>query len=170
MRNWWIVGAAVGAFVVLSRTVFGQTTATLSFDAEVGDDSVMTGPVVTTGGIQALAIAIAHAEGYYVPGSAPNRANNPGDLKIPGWTGTTTGAEGVSVFNTPAEGWQRLYKQLDLVRTGASHVYTPGMSLGEFAAKYTDTQASAWLSNVLSWLNTHSYDADENTSLAEVLA
>lgn len=167
-RNWWLLGAIGAGVVLMSRSLGATQTVTLNFDPAT-DDEVDT--VVTTGGILTMAQAIAHAEGFYVPGTVPNRANNPGDLKVPGWTGPVTGAEGISVFPSADEGWRRLYFQLDLIRTGRSRVYSPNMTLGAMAARWTDTQQSAWLNNVLDYLVVHGYyDASEDSAVGDLLA
>jgi len=41
--------------------------------------------------IQDLVHAIATAEGFFVDGSIPQRAHNPGDLVIPNWGGPVCG-------------------------------------------------------------------------------
>lgn len=95
-------------------------------------------------GVRRLAFAIARAEGFGVPGAVPTRAHNPGDLKIPNWTGPVTGAEGISVFATDADGWTQLYRQLLRIVHGRSHVYTLDMTIWEMGIKWTDTHQSAW--------------------------
>lgn len=99
-----------------------------------------------------FAQAIAHAEGFGVPGTVPTRANNPGDLKILGWDGPVTGNESIPIFPTPEEGWNKLYKQLELIRDRRSHVYTLNMTIQEMANKYTGTQKIEWGSNVAKFL------------------
>lgn len=115
--------------------------------------------------IKALAQAIARAEGFYIVGSAPNRAHNPGAMKVPGWKGQTTGSEGITVFGSDAEGWQALYRQLNLIASGRSGVYTLGMSIEEMARRWTATQQSEWAANVSQTLGVPS-----STSLSQVLA
>lgn len=174
---WLAVAAGLAALFYVTLNTQAQIGA-LSFDTLDDLDEVdMTTPGHSTG-LQEFAEAIASAEGFYVPGSAPQRANNPGDLKVPGWTGPVTGAEGVSVFGTPDEGWRRLYAQLQLiVNTGdpnaaasRSHVYNLSMTIREMAAHWTDTQADNWTANVVAKM--HAFGASwvtENTRLSEVL-
>lgn len=111
-----------------------------------------------------LASAIAFAEGFGLPNTVPTRAHNPGDLKLEGYP--TTGEEGISVFPDDDVGWQHLYNQLSLIKTNASHVYSTNMTFYDFARKYTDTQQSEWLENVLSKLTTLGYKIDETTKLS----
>lgn len=111
-----------------------------------------------------FAHAIAAAEGYYVKGSVPQRANNPGDLKpaewmrTHGWTGEKTGAEGIAIFATPEDGWNILYHQLQLIVSKTSHVYVPTMTIAQMAAKWTDTQSGSWAVNVANQLGGHVTD------------
>jgi hypothetical protein len=115
-----------------------------------------------------LAIAISHAEGFGVPGAVPTRAHNPGDLKIPGWTGLKTGNEGITVFGSDDEGWQALYTQLLRIKNNQSHVYTLKLSFSQFAFHWTDTQEGDWLDNVLYKLRVIGYeDVDKDTTLGE---
>lgn len=102
------------------------------------------GPV----GIQRLAYAISVAEGFWVKGSVPNRANNPLDLKVLGWTGPVIGAENIPCFLTVIEGWQRGYTQLQRIVNGASSEYTLAMSIEQMAERWTDTADSEWGNNV----------------------
>lgn len=116
-------------------------------------------------GLQDLARAIAYAEGFFTPGTAPNRANNPGAIKVPGWTGPVTGTQGISVFNSPDDGWNALYRQLDLIDDGRSSVYSESMTISEMAQRWTNTNQSAWAANVASSLG-----VSTSTRLWQVLA
>jgi len=61
-----------------------------------------------------LAQLIAREEGFYVPGSLPNRNNNPGDLRhAPGETHAGN-PNAVGAFDTVEEGWAALERQLGL--------------------------------------------------------
>jgi hypothetical protein len=111
-----------------------------------------------------MAKSIANAEGFGIPDAIPTRANNPGDLVIPGWTGETLGAEKISVFSSVEEGWQRLYNQLNLIVTGRSRVYTLDMSIAQMEKKYAPHAAGTWARNVARGLG-----VDPDTSLREVL-
>ena len=102
-------------------------------------------------GIQRLAYAISVAEGFWAGAgdathtpNVPQRAHNPGNIKVPGWTSPTTGAEHIPMFLTVEEGWKRLYVQLQRIINGASAHYTLGMSLAQMSEVYTDTDTSNW--------------------------
>lgn len=120
-------------------------------------------------GVLALAEAIAHAEGFGVPGAIPTRAHNPGDLVIPAWPGPSLGAEGISVFDSDGEGWLRLYRQLELIRAGRSRVYTLGMSIRDMAAKWTRTQPDDWARNVAAALAANGIAGASPTTLLGAL-
>jgi hypothetical protein len=60
-----------------------------------------------------LATLIATEEGFFVPGSVPNRNANPGDLEhAPGEAHTTSSP--IGSFDTADEGWAALERQLNL--------------------------------------------------------
>lgn len=113
--------------------------------------------------IQRIAHAIATAEGFFVPGSRPNRNNNPGDLKG-NYAGTAVGNDaGFDVYATPDDGWAALYRQVTLWLTNKSHVANQDTTLYELSRLYTTTDQDAWLNNVASQLG-----VDPSTSLSEV--
>jgi hypothetical protein len=120
-------------------------------------------------GIETLAGAIAFAEGYGASAdNAPTRANNPGSLKL--LNTPVTGTEGISTFPTPDDGWSALMAQLSLIRNGASHVYTPDMTIRDVAMHWTDTDVDPWASNVVAYLNDHGYPgATVDTTVGAVL-
>jgi hypothetical protein len=102
-------------------------------------------------GLKNTARAIARAEGFYVAGSIPQRAHNPGNLKL---GGETLGATGITVFASDAEGWAALYRQLALIVAGSSRVYTLDDTIRAMGEKWTATENEqlAWSSNVASAL------------------
>jgi len=115
--------------------------------------------------IKRIAEAIARAEGYYVIGSIPRQYNNPGNLKPVGLN--SVGAAGIRRFDTPEAGWNALYKQVDLMLTNRSSVYTSEMSIGEVAAHYVgmnDPDAVNWARNVATFLG-----VDVSTRLEEIV-
>jgi hypothetical protein len=60
-----------------------------------------------------LAEAIAHEEGFYVPGSLPQRDNNPGDLRHSAHSFHTAAApDAIGQIDTVADGWADLERQL----------------------------------------------------------
>lgn len=112
-------------------------------------------------GFFAFAQAIATAEGYGVPDAIPTVRNNPGDLR---WTGAD-----ITTFDTPEAGWNALYRQLDLIRTGATGLYSVDMSIGAMAQVYTATEASAWAANVAGALVAQGFPATVDSPLREFL-
>jgi hypothetical protein len=128
----------------------GRSNADDNTDAP--DTMTLIGLSPVTPHIHRFALAIATAEGYYVANSIPRRANNPGNLIIPGWTGPKIGSEGNSVFPSVEEGWRRLYKQLALIRDGRSRVYNVNMTIAQMGNKWAPGGAAnipgAWAQNV----------------------
>jgi len=109
----------------------------------------------------AFAQAISVAEGYGIAGAIPTVRNNPGDLKL--------SAGQITTFATPAEGWEALYHQLELMRDGTSRYYGPGMTLAEAGRIWTATEQSAWLANVIRAMRGQGFDVNETTTLGEIL-
>jgi len=90
----------------------------------------------TTNPSQSLANGIATAEGYNVPGSIPDQANNPGDLKL-GDQGYGT-INGVTVFPSADAGFTALNNQVQLIQSGNSKAgYSTDMSINQVAQLYT---------------------------------
>lgn len=144
-----IVVAGAAAFLLLraksANADDGETAGGLNIMTTLGLGSV-------TPKVADFARAIATAEGFYVPGSIPRMANNPGNLVIPNWTGPTMGSERISVFATVGEGWSRLYRQLNLIVAGTSRIYSLDMSIEQMGNKWAPGGAAnlpgAWASNV----------------------
>ncbi|HUD11443.1 MAG TPA: hypothetical protein VMS08_03460 [Candidatus Saccharimonadia bacterium] len=62
-----------------------------------------------------LAELIAQEEGFNVPGSVPNRDNNPGNLRHSSHSFHNPGdPNGIGIIPTSAEGWEDLENQLQL--------------------------------------------------------
>jgi hypothetical protein len=62
-----------------------------------------------------LARLISHEEGYDIPGSLPNRDNNPGDLRHSPHSFHLPGEpNAIGKIDTPAHGWEDLERQLNL--------------------------------------------------------
>jgi hypothetical protein len=137
---WWLLaGVGVGLYAV---TVLPSTDPAAPVPAP--DPGLM--PLLSP-----LARAIAFAEGYNAsPTNAPTRANNPGSLKVSGYP--VTGAEGISVFPTVADGWDALTHQLNLIASGTSAVYARSMTIAQMGVTWTDTAAMAWTANVVAYL------------------
>jgi hypothetical protein len=116
--------------------------------------------------IQAFATAIAHEEGFYVAGSVPQRANNPGDLTDDGDVGlgviATSGPLGakITIYPTIEAGWAALTKKVARMLNGASHTYTPDLTIMEVGMKYSGN--ASWGTNVAARLG-----IDSRMTLAE---
>lgn len=79
--------------------------------------------------IQELAEAIATAEGYYVPGSRPQKSNNPGSLFPGGKWG---------VYATRDQGWNALRNLLNRALTGRSGMFKETRTWRDFAWMYVN--------------------------------
>lgn len=155
------VGAAIAALYLYRTKISGQPVATVT-TSEGFDLSPYGGPTTYPQGILNTAQAIARAEGFYVSGSIPQRAHNPGDLKVPG---LPTLAGGITQFPDDAAGWSALYKQLYRILTGQSAYYTPDDTIAQMADNWTATQKTIWGQNVAMFLG-----VPTSTHLWEVLA
>ncbi len=109
----------------------------------------------------AFAESIAVAEGYGIAGAIPTVRNNPGDLKLSG--------DSITTFPTPDAGWQALYRQLDLIRSGESRYYNLAMTIQSMARTWTATEQGAWASNVVRAMNERGFSVTLSTQLAEIL-
>lgn len=147
-------GVAVGAGVFLA-----YAHRTIGADAALASGAPEPSPKIRT-----AAQAIARAEGFYVAGSIPARAHNPGNLKL---GGATLGTTGITVFDSDGQGWAALYRQLQLIVDGRSRVYSLGMSIRAMGAKWTATahEQLAWASNVAGVIG-----VSVDTTLRQVLA
>jgi len=100
--------------------------------------------------IQAIAQAIASAEGYGPPGNIPTKANNPGDLVL-GDQGNgvlvSSGGERITVFPNVNAGWQALYNQISLMINGGSSNYNLNMTWAQIGAKWAGP-GTPWGANV----------------------
>lgn len=118
-------------------------------------------------GMKQFAQAIGVAEGFGVAGAVPTRANNPGDLKLGDVGHGVTGAEGITIFADESEGWDRLYRQLSLIRDRKSANYTPDFTIAQMAAKWTGTQKGEWAANVAKYLRS-TPDAKISTWIGDI--
>lgn len=97
--------------------------------------------------IALMASAIAHAEGFGIPGTLPTRTHNPGDLKL-GDRGYGT-EQGKTIFGTASEGWEALKAQIRIMYLGRSDFYVPDNTFEQIAYTYTGGDNwRAWLSTV----------------------
>lgn len=103
--------------------------------------------------VDRIAVAIAAAEGFSVPGSVPNRNHNPGDLRVD-VNGKGVGRDALDfvIYGSDEDGWDALRRQVNLILTNKSHVYNDQMTIAEIAAKYTATAQGNWASIVASSL------------------
>jgi hypothetical protein len=108
-----------------------------------------------------LAKAIATAEGFFQPGTLPNRIHNPGDMKL--------GDRGYGVehektiyakadFNASlddrTDGASALRRQCDAMLMGGSHVYSPNDTFESLSIKWTGgDNPGAWCKIVTDNLN-----------------
>ena len=157
----------IGAVIVI---VFAVSSKSQASTGVLDFMSIPSGNVTPTGGVLAMADAIARAEGFYSPGSLPSKAHNPGDLTEGdfGDTGiymTSSSGARIIVFPDDQSGWDALYRKLQDIANGGSSVYSPNMTLSELAAKWTTTQQSSWASNVA-----NSIGADLNSIVGGLLA
>lgn len=102
--------------------------------------------------INDAAQAIAQAEGFGVPGAAPTRYHNPGDLsKGDEWGQNVSGyitlpdGENLIIFSSDQDGWNALYAKLQNILNGGSRVYSPSMTWIQIAQQ--------WAGNWQTWLN-----------------
>jgi hypothetical protein len=119
--------------------------------------------------IQKFSEAIAQAEGFYVQGSIPQRANNPGDTTDAGdvgngviQTGGPAGAK-ITIFSNVTDGWNELYRKVRRMLSGASEVYTLDLSIEQVGEKWSDTPT--WGQDVAEILG-----VPATTTLAELAA
>ena len=92
-----------------------------------------------------LAEAIAHEEGFYVPGSLPSRDNNPGDLRhSPHSFHTSSDPNAIGIIDSVADGWADLEHQLQLY---ASRGMTVEQMVYEYAPP-SENNSAAYLDYV----------------------
>lgn len=136
------LGGVLAALYVLRRVPVATVTTSEGFDL-----SGYGGPTTYPEPLMEFARGIARAEGFYVAGSIPNRANNPGDLKLgaPYLPGTA-----ITRFDSVDQGWNALYRQLYLILTGQSRRYTLDMSIADMGRVWTATvsEQTAWAGTV----------------------
>jgi len=114
------------------------------------------GNVVSQAKVVAFAEAIAYAEGFWdrnrkvLIGNRAARDNNPGDLEATG----DAGQDGpYAKYSTAQVGWQALYNKVQFDLSGQSGIYSPSMTISDFAWTYTATAQDAWSESVANWLS-----------------
>lgn len=144
-----IAVVAVAIYLVLQGDSGGSCTAGLTPGGNAGQQQA---------GVLAFAQAIAVAENV-----APAH-NNPGALSsLAGGTGTF--GAGLAVFASCADGWNALYRQLNLIISGGSSQYWLDMSVQEMAQVWTATNPTGWARTVANQLG---ISVDQN--IGDVLA
>lgn len=145
-----LVGIGVAALLAYLlwkyRPLVGTVTTSESYDT----DDYAPGSTNYTAPIKRLGQAIAAAEGFGVPGAIPTVAKNPGDLVLSGWSPTLGGA-GIAVFDSVDYGWSRLHRQLQLIVSGASSVYSLDDTIASMGQKWANGDP-AWAANVAGYL------------------
>lgn len=153
-----LAGLGVLWFLLNKRDPIATVTTSEGFDlSEYG------GPTSYPEPIRQFAAAIARQEGFYVSGSIPQRANNPGDLKIPNMP--TLPGTSITQFPSADAGWNALYRQLHLILTGRSSFYNLDMTIADMGRVWTVTEQGPWSTNVASFLG-----VSTDTRLWQVLA
>lgn len=110
-----------------------------------------------------LAFLISKNEGFYVPGSLPQRNNNPGDLRhSPHSTHLPNDPDGIGIIDTVADGWADLERQLQLY---ADRGLTLKEAIYEFAPP-TENNTAQYLQFVTNGFNGQ---VSPDTTLAQVL-
>lgn len=91
--------------------------------------------------IHTIAEAISVAEGYHVEDSIPFKLNNPGDLE---------NSQGKKfAFLTAGDGWNALYRQVELMVSGRSKIYKPSMTWEQIGKLYDgEEEYMNWVNNV----------------------
>jgi len=112
--------------------------------------------MILSSAIQLFAEGIALAEGWYVSDSRAARNNNPGNL-TKDITNTGIGMDGMFVIYANAtDGWNALRRQVELILTDTSSIYTSQMTLRQIGQKYASTSTPGeqlnWAINVASKL------------------
>ncbi|HEV2498620.1 MAG TPA: hypothetical protein VGY31_03455 [Terriglobia bacterium] len=158
--------AVIGIAVFLGVLILVGEYMNTSSPNSASDSGSSSGPNASSSLTSALATAIATAEGFFVGGSLPSQANNPGDLEIAG-AGVGVGSnQGKTIFASADDGWNALYNQIDLMLTGQSSIYSPDMTISQVAQLYTGgDNADAWANNVASQLG-----VTPDTTLSELQA
>lgn len=134
----WRHNQKVRKLKLLAATVLLLTASALAQD------------IVSPTKVEALAHAIARAEGFYVKGSLPNRLHNPGDIRLlPGQH--IAGQVGLDkhnyvIFKNDGEGFAALCNLLNHIAEDSSNRYSVHMTFAAFARKYVGgPDWSVWL-------------------------
>lgn len=108
--------------------------------------------------------AIAKAEGFGLPGAAPTRNHNPGDISdganTYGFDSAVSDSK-VTSFPDDTTGWQWLYNKVSNIVNGKSTVYGQDWSIEQIAQTWAGDSEN-WASNVASALG-----VDSSTSFSD---
>lgn len=97
---------------------------------------------------QALAEAIATAEGFYVAGSRPQRDNNPGDM-TQDLIGRGVGMDGAFiVYASAQDGFDNLKAQITKWFDGSSANADGSSTIADISSFYTANDQDSWAANV----------------------
>jgi hypothetical protein len=164
----WVIVALVAVVIVLveSDTAGANPLSSLG-SLLTGGNGTMSNPWFLaqspTSGLQAFALAIAHAEqgAGFTTGSFPG--NNPGDIEA-------VGGGLLNTYATLDDGVNALVGMLQAIAAGSS-LYPIGQSIGDMAVTYTgNDDPTDWATNVSYWLTQYGYPSDPTTIVASVLA
>jgi hypothetical protein len=146
---WMIVGFIIVIGLGIVFIILGSSNPTL-------------GGLLVSDQVKQIAQAIANAEGFGVAGAIPTHAHNPGDLELGDLGNGTINSK--TVFASDQDGWNALYKQVELMISGGSSHYQPTDTWRRIAMTWTgDPQDYVnWLSNV-----TGSLGVDPDSTLGE---
>jgi hypothetical protein len=161
MDLWVLIGIGLAAAIFLGSGSSGGDGVTTNDSSSSGGAT----PTNLAGGpVQAIALAIAAAEGYGVAGAIPTQANNPGDLVLGDLGHGTMGKQKITVYATAQDGWNALFNEISLWINGASKYYNSSMSWAQIGAIYAGP-GTPWAANVAAALG-----VDPNSTLADYLS
>jgi hypothetical protein len=103
-----------------------------------------------------LAVAIATEEGFFIPGSIPNRDHNPGDLRhSPHSFHTPSAPNAIGIIDNDADGWEDLNTQL---QEYAERGLTIEQMIYDYAPPSDNNNTSAYLDYVCKECNCRPQD------------
>lgn len=146
--------AAAGALYLFEKKGGSVSQAVANLAADVGLQSAA---------VEALSDAIATAEGFYIPGSRPQRNHNPGDMTVD-LIGRGIGTDGpFIVYADDGDGWDNLKAQVSKWFDGSSAHADSSSTIQDLSGFYTSTEQGSWAANVARALG-----VDTNTPISEL--
>ena len=147
---WWILSQQAQA-AYDSATPYPQPSSPVP--DETGGPAIMPADANLQAKIEQFISAIAHAEGFGVPGAIPTVFHNPGDLGPgdTGYPGEFHDGSNVSKLPDDETGWGFLRRKITRAFTGESHVFSTSMTIAEFAQEYAGDWQN-WSRNVAQYL------------------